>query len=155
MADRLILSAAASELDGLGYRTRMESPTYSAPGGRARWRMFTSTRRLGSSSWCVPTSSIFGVTRLRRNQLLLARLKGEPCTDCGDTFRPEAMDFDHVRGVKVGNVSDMVGGSTDALVAEIAKCELVCAVCHRIRTRDRDLDARIDLALSYDVLLDD
>lgn len=94
------------------------------------------------------------MTRLRRNQLLLARLKGEPCTDCGDTFRPEAMDFDHVRGVKVANVSDMVGRPTRELLEEIAKCELVCAVCHRVRTVDRALEVHVDLALSYDVLLD-
>lgn len=94
------------------------------------------------------------MTRLRRNQLLLARLKGEPCTDCGLTFRPEAMDFDHVRGVKTANVSDMVGRPTRELLEEIGKCELVCAVCHRVRTADRVLGVHVDLALSYDVLLD-
>ena len=31
----------------------------------------------------------------------------------------------------------MTKGSFDAFVAEIAKCEVVCANCHRIRTRSR------------------
>ncbi len=61
-------------------------------------------------------------------------LKTRPCTDCGDTFPHEAMDFDHVRGVKVAGISDMWSWGRDKALAEIAKCELVCANCHRVRT---------------------
>lgn len=65
--------------------------------------------------------------------------KQRPCMDCGNTFIPFAMDFDHVRGRKVSNISMMVrsGGSLEKLKAEIAKCDLVCAVCHRVRTWTR------------------
>lgn len=60
-----------------------------------------------------------------------------PCSDCGGKFPPECMDFDHVpgRGEKVAPVSHLLG--TDGLMAELAKCDLVCANCHRIRTRQR------------------
>jgi hypothetical protein len=45
------------------------------------------------------------------------------------------MDFDHVRGSKAGNVSEMIGSATVmALLTEIAKCDVVCANCHRLRT---------------------
>lgn len=46
------------------------------------------------------------------------------------------MDFDHVRGEKVADLSTMVNQCTTvaAIDAEIAKCDLVCANCHRIRT---------------------
>lgn len=45
------------------------------------------------------------------------------------------MDFDHVRGSKVGNVSEMLGSTSLAdLLMEIAKCDVVCANCHRLRT---------------------
>lgn len=49
------------------------------------------------------------------------------------------MDFDHVQGVKVGNVGKMVNEavSVETLMAEIAKCEVVCANHHRIRTFER------------------
>lgn len=60
--------------------------------------------------------------------------------DCGGHFPPEAMDYDHRPGEqKVANVGQMVGGryGVDAVLAEIAKCDLVCAVCHRIRTKKR------------------
>jgi hypothetical protein len=52
------------------------------------------------------------------------------------------MDFDHREGeVKVGNVAHAVarGWSLERTKAEIAKCDLVCAVCHRLRTHARRL----------------
>jgi hypothetical protein len=49
------------------------------------------------------------------------------------------MDFDHVRGEKLFDVSRMVGPglSLELIKAEIAKCDVVCANCHRIRTFER------------------
>jgi hypothetical protein len=57
--------------------------------------------------------------------------------DCGLTFPPIAMDFDHVRGVKIRSVSQMANMKWAHVLAEIAKCELVCACCHRLRTKSR------------------
>jgi hypothetical protein len=66
-------------------------------------------------------------------------LKSKPCTDCGGIFPPYVMDFDHIGDDKVNNVGTMVshGHSRERVMAEIAKCELVCANCHRIRTYTR------------------
>jgi hypothetical protein len=64
-------------------------------------------------------------------------LKTGPCADCGNVFPPECMDFDHVRGNKAIKVSALVACSAERLMAEVAKCDLVCANCHRIRTRAR------------------
>jgi len=47
------------------------------------------------------------------------------------------MDFDHVRGEKLGTVSDLIFGEIENLLDEMDKCELVCANCHRIRTNAR------------------
>lgn len=47
------------------------------------------------------------------------------------------MDYDHVRGEKIKDISDMWAGDKDLILAEIAKCDLVCANCHRIRTHLR------------------
>lgn len=62
-----------------------------------------------------------------------------PCADCGSGFHPAAMQFDHLPGfTKEGDVSSMIGSvSRQRLDAEIAKCELVCANCHSIRTYTR------------------
>ncbi len=62
-----------------------------------------------------------------------------PCVDCGEKFHPVAMDFDHPRGGKTMGVAQLVGSGykLNLIKAEIAKCELVCACCHRVRTWKR------------------
>lgn len=59
------------------------------------------------------------------------------CTDCGYSSHPAALEFDHVNGDKSSNVSRLIGSTWDRIEAEIAKCEVVCANCHRIRTVER------------------
>jgi hypothetical protein len=60
-----------------------------------------------------------------------------PCMDCGKFYHYYAMDFDHVRGQKVRDISDMWGAPIEKIKEEIAKCDLVCATCHRLRTWKR------------------
>lgn len=65
------------------------------------------------------------------------------CADCGiKRPEPEVYDFDHLPGAeKIANVSTLLTkGSWDQFTAEIEKCEVVCANCHRVRTRNRDAD---------------
>lgn len=64
-------------------------------------------------------------------------LKADPCKDCGCTFPPCAMDFDHCRGQKKFEVSRGLDKPLSAVLEEIEKCDLVCACCHRIRTAKR------------------
>lgn len=61
------------------------------------------------------------------------------CMDCGYRQHPEALEFDHVRGTKQANLAEAVGQtwSRERILAEIAKCDVVCANCHRIRTFTR------------------
>lgn len=66
-----------------------------------------------------------------------AALKSSPCHGCRGTFPSWCMDFDHVRGEKSRGIGRMVGGSTTTILAEVAKCDLVCACCHRVRTSAR------------------
>jgi hypothetical protein len=64
--------------------------------------------------------------------------KGAPCADCGGVFPVYVMHWDHLPGFeKVADISAMVGHRTRvAILAELEKCELVCANCHVIRTID-------------------
>ena len=64
-------------------------------------------------------------------------LKSKPCADCGGVFDPVCMDFDHVRGVKVIQVSRLVGCRKEKILEEVAKCDIVCSNCHRVRTYNR------------------
>jgi hypothetical protein len=75
----------------------------------------------------------------RAQARLLSELKSAPCTDCARTFAPCAMDFDHREPeTKRFTVSRMIGRvGTKTIVAEIAKCDIVCANCHRERTYRR------------------
>lgn len=61
-----------------------------------------------------------------------------PCVDCGINYPYYVMDFDHVRGQKHANVMELVSTlSKKKIDEEIAKCEIVCSNCHRIRTHMR------------------
>jgi hypothetical protein len=67
---------------------------------------------------------------------------GKPCTDCGIGFPHYILDFDHRPGCKKNaNINVLVkrGASIKVLLEEIAKCELVCANCHRRRTWERKI----------------
>ena len=60
------------------------------------------------------------------------------CADCGYAEAAEALDFDHVRGEKYANVNKLAGSAGwERIMEEVDKCEVVCANCHRIRTRQR------------------
>lgn len=83
-------------------------------------------------------SSASRAQRKRTQQLVLDILKNSKCLDCGtDDYR--VFEFDHVRGLKLNNVSSMISGGygIKKILEEISKCEVVCANCHRIRTFER------------------
>jgi hypothetical protein len=77
--------------------------------------------------------------RVRQAAILefLRDLRRRPCADCGHGFPPWVMDFDH-RDPKTKSFALAAGHallkSRDALLAEVAKCDIVCANCHAIRT---------------------
>jgi hypothetical protein len=80
------------------------------------------------------------VRRRKQRKLLRAYVldyfKTHPCVDCGEQD-PDVLTFDHVRGKKKYNVSQLViyGYSFNTLIAEIAKCDVRCFNHHMKRTR--------------------
>lgn len=90
-----------------------------------------------------------------RNRSLINVLKAEPCTDCHLTYPSEVMEFDHVTQAKLGNISELLDFSTEQLLAEISRCELVCANCHRQRTALRRTEAHLALADDADLRFED
>jgi hypothetical protein len=78
--------------------------------------------------------------RQRKKAAMIDTIKTElGCVDCGYNLHPAALDFDHLPGSdKVLSISDMVRSrKMSDIETEIAKCEVVCANCHRIRTYER------------------
>lgn len=64
-------------------------------------------------------------------------LKSHPCVDCGEDDII-VLDFDHVRGTKKYNIADKISTmSLPSLMAEIDKCDVRCANCHRRVTAKR------------------
>lgn len=69
-------------------------------------------------------------------------LKNIPCADCGGTYDPICMDFDHVRGKKLFEISNISHFARATILEEIKKCEIICANCHRLRHKIRKSKGR-------------
>jgi hypothetical protein len=65
-------------------------------------------------------------------------LSNHICHDCGE-YDPLVLTFDHVRGTKKMNISQMInqGYTLKVLQEEIDKCEVVCSNCHLRREKKR------------------
>lgn len=69
---------------------------------------------------------------------MLWELKSMPCADCGQTFHPVCMDFDHLDGYdKKYNIGMLRAYKNEIFIEELNKTELICSNCHRIRTKLR------------------
>jgi hypothetical protein len=73
-----------------------------------------------------------------RRTFLFRYLREHPCVDCGEQDL-RVLDCDHVE-TRRHYVADLLRqcASIDALRSEIARCEVVCANCHRRRTARRE-----------------
>lgn len=107
---------------------------------------------IGNNGYCKPCNRAYGKRNYHENKERYFRIakerdkrlddlinsyKSKPCTDCGKTYPPYVMDLDHIDPTqKIEKVSTMrrrrMAFST--IIAEIEKCEVVCANCHRERT---------------------
>lgn len=66
---------------------------------------------------------------------LIRAAKDVPCADCGLRYPHYVMDLDHLDpSTKLGTVGQMARRGIRKTQEEIAKCEAVCANCHRERT---------------------
>jgi len=75
--------------------------------------------------------------KLKIRKFLAEFKTGKPCKDCNQIYPHYVMDFDHLSDKKYGIAKTIGSKSIETLMLEIAKCELVCSNCHRIRTWDR------------------
>lgn len=68
-------------------------------------------------------------------------LKAKPCMDCGRSYPPYVMDFDHrdaaTKKFTIAAGTAVLRLGLEKILEEIQKCDLVCANCHRIRTHAR------------------
>lgn len=70
---------------------------------------------------------------LKRKAFLRSLKENVPCAHCGNSYPPVAMDWHHLDPKeKDFSISRLWNQAEDKLKAEIEKCILLCAVCHRI-----------------------
>lgn len=83
-------------------------------------------------------------TRQKDIRAFIANYKIERgCMDCGYNQHHSALEFDHIGTDKEINVC--FSKSINQAMKEIAKCEIVCANCHRIRTYNRLYPCKPDI----------
>jgi hypothetical protein len=117
---------------------------------------FHLSTRSGHQAWCKACRKEYARDYHRRTrEIRIAQKKrwqkeyaawglglkvGRPCTDCGRTFHPTAMQWDHLPGTdKVAEISTLINRrhNKSLILDELAKCELVCANCHALRSYQR------------------
>ena len=79
------------------------------------------------------------VARREQMRAYVRHLRSAPCKDCAVQYPHYVMEFDHrdqqAKLFKVSNAGQ--ARSWEMLLDEIAKCDVVCANCHRERTFQR------------------
>jgi hypothetical protein len=70
-----------------------------------------------------------------RNRAVIDEAKARPCMDCKIQYPACVMDLDHRDpSTKLFSMNSIATRSVAVIRAEIAKCDVVCSNCHRIRT---------------------
>lgn len=106
----------------------------------------------GRQAWCKTCSSIRRTLYYRENrehesslretwneayrQWYISLKEGKPCSKCKNIYFHAAMHWHHVDDNKDASVADLARhrASKAKVLAEIAKCELWCAICHAEHT---------------------
>ena len=82
--------------------------------------------------------------RLERTTFLLEYFATHRCTDCGEPD-PVVLEFDHLRDKLFDIGQAPPYRNWQSILDEIAKCDVVCANCHRRRTAQRKGSLRATL----------
>ena len=75
--------------------------------------------------------------RREKQRQFLQSAKARPCADCGIQYPFYVMQFDHARGEKAFRLQQSFNHGRETMMAEIEKCDVVCANCHASRTYQR------------------
>jgi hypothetical protein len=90
------------------------------------------SRDSGCAGWCMECERLYRANYVAGVRAYISSLKVR-CTDCPSTTN---LEFDHVRGEKKFDIGSF-SSRGPALEAELAKCEVVCHECHKLRTKQR------------------
>jgi hypothetical protein len=82
---------------------------------------------------------------IERAEYLVGFLRAHPCADCGEDD-PTVLEFDHLRDKRFELAKGIRDRNWQDVLDEIAKCDVVCANCHRRRTARRGRFVRAAVA---------
>ena len=114
------------------------------PRGRCR-----KCRKPGNKASQKRRDKLYAAGKAARSRAILRDLvhsaKNKPCSDCGMSYPYFVMDFDHrdpsQKSFTIAFKSTRAGVKAQLIIDEIAKCDVVCANCHRIRTHSHRVAA--------------
>ena len=120
------------------------------------------SRSDGLNSWCRKCAKVYAQKYYQDNKTKLIKqigrlkhqrrkklqekmydyLSNQSCVDCGNND-VRVLEFDHIKN-KNHSISEMLHGgfSWRNILVEIAKCEVRCANCHRIKTYNEGISWR-------------
>lgn len=88
-----------------------------------RWHK-SANRRESNKAWIAKRTA-------ENNEKILEYFRAHPCASCGEED-PLVLEFHHKNpDEKTSDISVLKKSSTEKLFAEIAKCDVLCANCHR------------------------
>jgi hypothetical protein len=82
---------------------------------------------------------------IERTAYLVEFFREHPCIDCGE-IDPLVLEFDHLGDKNFNIAHGLRDRNWQTVLDEIAKCDVVCANCHRRRTALRAGFARAVVA---------
>jgi hypothetical protein len=113
-------------------KTKLPSNTFKLPVNNNKLRLQVS----GSPPKVSPDRRLIDTVR---NYVRGYKQTNCKCTDCKRQWPYFVLEFDHrdpkLKKFDIGNASAVP--SMKALVAEIAKCDVVCSGCHKVREKRR------------------
>jgi hypothetical protein len=84
---------------------------------------------------CIPKNRAKVAAYQASNKAFIRSLKEKPCSLCTKSFEWYMMEWDHLDpSKKVVSISNAFRWSRARILAEVAKCRLLCIGCHRVHT---------------------
>jgi len=88
----------------------------------------------GLHSQCTPCRNATATKSKEASKAIILAAKAIPCADCGVQYHSCAMDFHHRDpSKKEYHMGRAIGRRAEVVLKEIAKCDVLCSNCHRMR----------------------
>src|SRR5688572_25204348 len=102
------------------------------PSMRQCWKCADGTPISGSGGWGLCGKHYKQARRMIVKMACVDALGGQ-CSQCNGKFPSSAFDFHHLSDDKEDTIGNMFSNaSTAEIAAELSKCVIICANCHRI-----------------------